>query len=114
MNAVHAITIGASLTTCIVLVVFILARYNYLIKKVMAAHGNVGDFTTKPFRYLETGCVLMGIGLGLGLSSVFTLMDIPEDTMDLLVWATILICGGLGMLGAHQVRRKQEGESGNF
>lgn len=110
MEATHAIVLGASLTLCIVLVVFILARYNYLIKKAMIDREGAVDMTAHRFRYLEYGCILMGIGAGLGLSSVFTAMNLSEDTTDLLVWATILVCGGVGLLVAHSIRRKQESD----
>lgn len=89
-----------------VLVIFIVARYNYLLKRTLAEKGLTPE---KPgTNYLEIACITIGIGIGLGVSSIFTLMDLSEDTMDLLVWAVILIFGGLGLFAAHFIRQKNE------
>nr|WP_295924398.1 hypothetical protein [uncultured Dyadobacter sp.] len=90
-----------------VLVIFIIAKYSYLTKKVFAEKG-VPDNANK-MSYAEMACIVMGIALGLGVSSVFTLMDLPEDTTDMLVYATILMGGGFGLLCAHLIRKRREG-----
>lgn len=112
MNTIHALVLGTSLTLCITIVVFILSKYNYLIKKARIESGMAGPEPVNRYRYLEYGCVLVGLGAGLGFSSVFTIMPLSEDAMDLLVWATILVFGGLGLLLAHYIRRKQESDRG--
>lgn len=111
MEIGSAIVIGASLVISIVLVVFFLSKYNYLIKKELIQKGEGYQLPKNKFRFLELGCLLVGLGAGLGVSSIFTLMNLSEDTLDLLVWATILIFGGAGLVAAHYIRRKQEGES---
>lgn len=105
-----ALVVGISLVTCIVLVVFILSKYNYLLKKAIIERGAEYELPRNQYRYLELGCVIIGLGIGLGISSVFTFMDLSGDAMDLLVWATILICGGGGLVVAYMIRRKQESE----
>lgn len=40
------------------------------------------------------------------VSSVFSAMDLDENTTDLLVWGTILIFGAVGMILAHFLRNK--------
>ena len=112
MNHIHAIVLGTSFTVCITLVVFILSKYNYLVNKARIENGVAGTTTGSRYRYLEYGCMLVGLGAGLGVSSVFTFMPLSEDAMDLLVWATILIFGGSGLLLAYYIRRKQESDSG--
>ncbi len=109
-DLIIAIVVGISLVTCIVLVVYILSKYNYLLKKAVIERGAEYELPKNRYRYLELGCVIIGLGLGLGISSVFTFMELSEDALDLLVWATILICGGGGLVVAHLIRRKQEGE----
>ena len=109
-DLIIAIVVGISLVTCIVLVVFILSKYNYLLKKAIIERGAEYELPKNQYKYLELGCVVIGLGIGLGFSSIFTFMDISEDAMDLLVWATILICGGAGLVVAHLIRRKQESE----
>jgi hypothetical protein len=89
-----------------VLVVFIIARYNYLVKKALVEKG-IASAGVK-IRYSEIACIVVGIGVGLGVSSVFTIMNLPEDTMDLLVWSVITVGGGVGLFGAHFIRQKAE------
>jgi hypothetical protein len=102
------IVLAASLVICTVLVVFLLSKYNYLIKKELIQKEGPYELPKNRFRYLELGCVILGLGTGLGVSSIFTTMHLKEDTMDLLVWATILIFGGAGLIVAHYIRRQQE------
>lgn len=89
-----------------VLVIFIIARYNYLLKKALAEKGIVA--TTRKINYAEIGCIVIGIAIGLGTSSIFTAMNLSEDAMDLLIWAVILVGGGLGLFAAHFIREKGE------
>jgi uncharacterized membrane-anchored protein len=89
-----------------VLVIFIIAKYNYLLKRALAEKGIVPN--TIKINYSEIACIVMGIGIGLGTSSIFTAMNLSEDTMDLLIWAVILMGGGLGLLAAHFIRQKSE------
>ena len=90
----------------IILVVFILAKYNYMIKKAMIDNG----LTTTPIKnsgkYIDMGCIVIGLGIGFLVSSIFTEMQLTEDTTDLLVWGTIGICGGAGLITAHFLRKK--------
>ena len=109
-DLIIAIVVALSLVICIVLVVFILSKYNYLLKKAIVERGVEYELPKNRYRYLELGCVVIGLGVGLGVSSIFTFLNLSGDAMDLLVWATILICGGAGLVVAHLIRRKQEGE----
>ncbi len=88
------------------LVIFIIARYNYLLKKALADKGIVPK--SIKISYSEIACIVIGIALGIGASSAFTVLDLSEDTMDLLVWSVILIGGGLGLFAAQFVRQKTE------
>ena len=89
-----------------VLVIYIIARYNYLLKKTLAERGMVPE--KSKIRYAEMGCIVVGIGIGLGVSSLFTMMNLPADTMDLLVWSVILMGGGLGLFVAHFIGQQIE------
>lgn len=89
-----------------VLVIFIIAKYSYLTKKVFAEKGMPHD--ASKMSYPEIACIVIGIALGLGASSAFTILDLPEDTMDMLIYATVLLGGGLGLLCAHFIRKKGE------
>lgn len=89
-----------------VLVIFIIARYNYLLKKELAEKGIMPNKVT--INYAEIACIVIGIAIGLGVSSLFTMLNLSEDTLDLLVWSVILIGGGLGLFAAQSVRQKAE------
>ncbi len=89
-------------------VVFIIARYNYLIKKEMINQGIYLENRTVKYKYLDIGCIVFGLGIGLLVSSIFTSINLTEDTTDLLVWGTILIFGAAGLVTAHFIRKKLE------
>lgn len=107
MENLETIFVSISIFGSGVLVIFIIAKYTYMTKKVFAEKG-MEDKTSK-MSYSEMACIVIGIALGLGASSVFTVMDLSEDTMDMLIYATILVGGGLGLLCAHFIRKKGEG-----
>jgi len=89
-----------------VVIVFILAKYTYLIKKAMIEKGLAVAPSKNNGKYVDIGCIIVGLGLGFLVSSVFTEMDLTEDTTDLLVWGTIAIFGGLSVIVAHFIRKK--------
>lgn len=91
-----------------ILIVFIIARYLYLIKKEMIKQGIYLDNQTTKYKYLDIGCIVFGLGVGLFVSSAFTVMDLLEETAELLVWGTILIFGAAGLVAAHFIRKKLE------
>ena len=90
----------------IIIIVFILAKYNYMIKKSMIENGQEVVNNTKSYNFLDYGCIVMGIGLGLLVSTIFYERNFSEDMLDLLVWGTILIFGALGLIAAYFIRRK--------
>ncbi|MEM7087159.1 MAG: hypothetical protein AAF489_13310 [Bacteroidota bacterium] len=92
----------------LVSVVFIIAKYTYLIKKAMIEKGVMNQPNHRRTTYTDIGCIILGLGIGFMVSSIFTEMNLSEDTTDLLVWGTISIFGGLSLLLAHFVRRKLE------
>ncbi len=97
---------GLGLLTGIVSIVFIIARYTYLIKKAMIDRGITSSPSKGKSSYLDIGSIVLGLGIGLIVSSIFTTMNLSEDTMDMLVWGTILIFGSFGLVVAHFIRRK--------
>lgn len=90
----------------IVTVIYILARYTYLIKKAMIEKGFSNSSSSKKVQYIDIGCIVMSLGIGLLVSSVFTFLELSEDTTDLLIWGTILVFGAFGLLAAHWFRNK--------
>ena len=103
--------IGAvALMSGLVVVVYIIARYTYLVKKAMIEKGLASPTKSTRIMFIDFGCILGGIGLGLIVSSIFSVMDLVENTTDLLVWGTILIFGAVGMVLAHFLRNKFGGQ----
>ena len=92
------------LMTGVVIVVFIIAKYTYLIKKAMIEKGLATSSNSKRMQYIDIGCIVGGLGVGLMISTIFTTMELSEDSTDLLVWGTILICGAIGLVVAHFLR----------
>ncbi|WP_282079094.1 DUF6249 domain-containing protein [Aquimarina algiphila] len=99
---------GLIIVIGLVVMVFIVAKYNYLIKKAMIEKGLVPEQSQSKFKYIDIGCIVFGLGIGLLFSSIFTSMDLTEDTTDLLVWGTILIFGSAGLVAAHFIRKRLE------
>lgn len=97
-----------TLVTAVVVVVFIIARYTFLIKKLMIEKGQYPDHGNGKFKYLDVGCIVLGLGLGLVISAAYTAWDLSEDALDLLVWGTILIFGAVGLIVAHFIRKHLE------
>lgn len=106
MESTRDLLMGLGMITGIVLIIFTIAKYNYLIKKAMIDRGLTKEQSNTKLRYLDFGCIVLGLGVGLVVSSVFTTMDLLENTVDLLVWGTILIFGSIGLVLAHFIRRK--------
>ncbi|NRB62011.1 MAG: hypothetical protein HRU40_03095 [Saprospiraceae bacterium] len=99
---------GLVIITGAILVVYIISKYTYLIKKAMIEKGLLTQQSNQKVKYIDIGCIVIGLSVGLLVSSVFTTMNISEDTMDLLVWGTISFFGGIGLIIAHYLRRKIE------
>lgn len=106
MESTKDLLMGLGMLVGIVSVVLIIARYTYLVKRAMIDRGLTSGPSNGKLRYLDVGSIVMGIGIGLMVSSIFTTMELSEDTMDLLVWGTILIFGSIGLVLAHFIRRK--------
>ncbi|MEM6686648.1 MAG: hypothetical protein AAF617_12775 [Bacteroidota bacterium] len=108
METTGDIIVMTSFALGIVGIIFILARYNYLIKKAMIERGLTQELSNTNTRFVDAGCIVFGLGIGMIISSFFTELDIAEGTMELIVWGIILICGGLGVIGAHFLRKRME------
>ena len=90
----------------IVSVVYIIARYNYLIKKTMIENGVYLERKNNRLKYLEIACIAFGVGIGLFVSSIFNVFSISAEVLDLYIWGTTLIFGAAGVLLAHLIRNR--------
>lgn len=105
-TATQDIIFGLAFFMLVITVVFIITRYTYLIRKAMAEHGLQTPKTITKSRLMHFGGILIGLGIGLMVSSVFTVMELSEDTSDLLIWGTIVLFGGFGLIVAHVLDEK--------
>ena len=110
MENLNEFLVGLTFALTLVVIVFIIAKYTYLIKKQMIENGVYLERANNRFKYLDIGCIVFGLGIGLLASSAFTTMNLSEDTADLLVWGTILIFGAAGLIVAHYIRKQLEKE----
>lgn len=98
--------LGIAFFALITIILFIIARYTYLIRKAMAENGLAPSRAITKMKLLSIGGILVGLGIGLMVSSLFTLMELQEETADLLIWGTIVIFGGIGLISAHFLDQK--------
>jgi hypothetical protein len=99
---------GLVIISGLVLTVFIMAKYNYLIKKAMIEKGLTTEPSNVKLKFIDIGCIVISLGIGFIVSSIYTTWSLTEDTTDLLVWGTISIFGGIGLIAAQIMRRKLE------
>ncbi len=104
--AIQEVIFGIAFFAFITTVIFIIARYTYLIRRTMAENGLKPTKALRKARPFHIGGILIGLGLGLIASSVFTLMELSENTADLLIWGTIVLFGGFGLIVAHLLEEK--------
>ena len=107
MESTNDIIAMAALAGGCVAIVYILARYTYLIKKAMIENGMAVGGNASKLKYIDAGCILVGLGIGFMISAIYAEMDLTEDTTDLLAWGTIIIFGGLSLLVAHKIRSRR-------
>lgn len=87
-------------------IVYIIAHYTFLIRRMMLEKGlEPSPFFSKN-RFIEVACLLFFVGIGSLISSYYTTLNLKEDTADLLIGGTILIVGSLGPLVAYLIRKR--------
>ena len=106
MNNAYEILVMLGMFAATAVIIYILARYIYLTKKAILENGGVMTGSQNRSRYAEWGSIVLAIGLGLMASSVFPMMNMPEDTMDLLVFGTVMLFGGIGLIIAQYIRKR--------
>ena len=100
------IVFGIMLFGGITLIVFILSRYNYLIKKTAYENGLVPQASYFKLRLFELGCTVVGVGIGLGISAIFMEMGLSAVTEELIVYAFTMCFGGAGMITSYILRKR--------
>ena len=96
---------GLIIVAGLVLIVYIVARYTYLIKKMLAEKGIESSGSNK-IKKMDVIGLMAGVAIGLLISSYFSTWRLDEDTMDLLSWGVILLSGALGLAITNKIQRK--------
>lgn len=96
---------GLVLVSGLVLMVYFIARYTYLIKKMLAEKGVLPQRQEARITKLDVAYVTVGIGVGLLIASGLTLLELEAETMDLLSWGIVLIGGAVGLIVASNQKK---------
>lgn len=95
---------GLMIVTGAVLIVYFIAKYTYLTKKMLAEKGMLG-YKSTGLNKLDVAYVSIGVGLGLFLAAGLSKLGIDPETLDMLKWGVVLISGAAGLILAS--RKKQ-------
>jgi len=91
---------GLIIVSGAVLIVYFLAKYTYLIKKMRLEKGMPEQPSTHRLSKWDMAGVIIGIGVALLIAAPLTLLGLAEDMMDFLTWGLVLILGMLGLIAA--------------
>lgn len=107
MERLNAVLSVLTVVVGLVLIVFIIAKYAYQVKKAMIEKGLALPQEETRIRYIDLGCIIIGLGVGLLISSFYVNLNLSEDTTDLLAWGTICLTTGGGLMLAHRIRNNK-------
>ena len=79
-------------------VAYFIARYTFLIKKMLIEKGIAKENAARGLTKREGAYVIIGLGTGLLIAAGLSVFELSEDTMDLLGWGVVLITGAIGLL----------------
>lgn len=94
--------------TLIGLSVYFINKFKYQTRKAIIEKGGNITFPERKKPILEIAFTLVGLGIGLALSSLLEATSLVEDAQDKLTGAFIFIFSGLGLVTAIFIRRKLE------
>ncbi|MEM7514385.1 MAG: hypothetical protein AAF388_25890 [Bacteroidota bacterium] len=106
MEQLEDILGGLIIISGAVLIVYFISRYTYLTKKMLAEKGALSPKSERSISKMDIAYVVIGIGVGLLISAGLSLLELSEDTMDLLSWGIVLIMGAVGLLVASQQKKQ--------
>ena len=93
---------GLIIVTGMVLIVYFIAKFTFLTRKMLVEKGMLHKRTAPQINKKDIAYVTIGVGAGLLGSAMLSLLDLEENTMDLLGWGIVLIAGAAGLLIANK------------
>ena len=96
---------GLIIVTGAVLIVYFIARFTFLTKKMLAEKGMLEKRTEPKITQQDVAFVTIGICIGLLGSAGLSLTNFEENTMDFLSWGLILISGAMGLMMASRQKK---------
>ncbi len=98
MNQLGEALGGLIIVTGMVLIVYFIAKFSFLTKKMLAEKGMLESNSTPRITKRDVAYVTIGVGLGLLASALLSQFEIEENTMDLLGWGIVLVSAAIGLL----------------
>ena len=89
---------GLILVSGLVAIAYFIARYTFLIKKMLIEKGVTNKDKGQGITKTDVAYVVVGLGVGLLITGGLSLLDLSEDTLDLVGWGVVLIAGAVGLL----------------
>ena len=89
---------GLIIVSGAVLIVYFLARFTYLIKRMRIEKGLPEPSPQNRLSKWEFAGIAIGIGVALLVSAPFSLLEWEENILDLLTWGLVLIMGAIGLM----------------
>ena len=95
---------GLILVSGFVAISYFIARYTYLIKKMLIEKGLTKEPSGQGINKRDVAYILVGLGVGLLVTGGLSLLNLSEDTLDLFGWGIVLISGAIGLIVASKTK----------
>ncbi len=92
----------------VILIFYFTSKYKYQLRKEMLASGVALDMPKKQYPFLEIALTIIGVGLGLGLTTVMFVQspDLEPSEKSLLLFSFTFVLGGIGMICGYFLARR--------
>ncbi len=104
-QSINEILGGLIIVTGFVVITYFIARYTYLIRKMLVEKGISREKSGQGITKKDVAYVVVGLGVGLLITGGLSLLDFEENTLDLLGWGVVLISGAVGLMIASKSKQ---------
>ena len=105
-ETIMIVTTVTAFLAALTVITFILAKYIYLTKKTYADTGQKPTPITNKFIFQDIACIVVALGIGLGLSAILSVLNLAEITRELLIYGMVSFWLGLGLFTAQWLRKR--------